>query len=745
MDFDEDEEVVIPHYARKFRMPSDPILLAEYELFKPSSATLNLRSEHNREIFAEAFIEGDLDSLENLCVKSLAKMGIRGMVPQLRDSPELMRIFYDALDVELPLRDCYMIEDQRFWRRVVLAKTLDKTLHLKRWNEFDWKSEGVSRKFVELVESCPVFVQPQEQLVELAGKVAEFVNSMHVRKLQAMPDYKFTKYLESDPEFDITSEEEDEESVSSDEPDTEEIDGEEGGEEQSSQETQAIQFWRLGSEVAENSQKAERLKRNAARQEARRQIERRRADRELRHQKLLAARYALENPEVASKKKKKKKKEPPIRDVFNINIAPEPPDDEDIKPDHRNKMLLLSRIKRYNYPDEHCHHIDLGFVRHFENMVSLTLEFLGPPDVKDYHSRYMKFSYGDMVRLGRGVRCLTNLTTFRLRNSMLNQRKLSILARSLRSMELLEEVDFGYDQMADDCSEALGILLNRMRMYRILQLEYNRLGNNTAMVLNKALSEAHDGVLEYLGLAHNSLTELALHNVLRGISGTHHVLALNISGIDTVKGSVGREIGNLLRNHTPLRSLEMASVNIGPVQGLQLVRSLEKNDRILYMDCRECDLDPDQEFEVDIIVRRNNYIYENMHHGENLCEVVKERRHPIVKQIEEDYELRKDCLRMRPPFSSSSESEVLEVVEEKPEVEEEQDIWAILGINTKATIASEREPSIYMRRSTARVSALNPTLFFYNPNLYDIEQFRQGVHLPGPGNRFFYLQQHKMP
>lgn len=97
-------EVELPHYAQKFRLPSDPVLLATYELFKPSRQTRNLYSERNREIFAEAFIEGDVDTLGKLCVKSLAKLGIRGISPTLQANTELMRTYYDALDVELPLR-----------------------------------------------------------------------------------------------------------------------------------------------------------------------------------------------------------------------------------------------------------------------------------------------------------------------------------------------------------------------------------------------------------------------------------------------------------------------------------------------------------------------------------------------------------------------------------------------------------------------------------------------------------------
>ncbi|XP_043654285.1 uncharacterized protein LOC122620745 [Drosophila teissieri] len=744
MDFEEDEEVVQPHYAHKFRTPTDPLLLATYELFKPSHQTLNLYSERNREIFAEAFIEGNLDTLVNLCVKSLAKLGIRGISPTLQANPQLMRIFYDALDVELSLRDCYLIEDQRFWRRVVLSKTLDKTLHLKRWNEFDWKSEAVSRKFVEQVESCPVNVKPQRRLAQLAEIVWEYVNSMHIRKLQALPDYAFSKHLESEPDEDISSESSDEEEISSDEPDTDiDDEGEEEQKSSSSSSEAAITFWRAETEDEDTIRRNARRQRNANRQHARDAIARKREDRKERKKSRQENLDAIKNPDPLAKKKKKKKKEPPIRDVFSINVDPEEVDDEDTKPDQRNKQLMLERVKRYNYPDAHCHHIDLGFVRYFKNMVSLTLEFLGPPNVKDYHSRYMKFSDGDMVRLSRGLRNLQNLKTFRLRNSRLSMKKFRILARALQSLDSLEEVDFGFDQMTDECSEGLSYLLKRPMMYRIIQLEHNKLGANSAIVLGEALSQSQVGVLEYLGLAHNPLNELALHSLITCLIGTPHVWALNISGINTTQGSFARDIGILLRSHTPLMSLEMAAINIGNSQGNQILRSLEKNTRVLYADFRECELSIDQEFEVDMIVRRNNYINENLHHGENLCKVVQDRRQPIVQRIEQDFARRKECLEVRPKFSSSSKESIPEVIDEKKEVEEEGDFWAMLARWNQPAVSEVRESH------TSKDSHLSPTAqpqsFVYEPNKFDLGQFRESVFLPGPGNRFFYLQKNKTP
>lgn len=159
------------------------------------------------------------------------------------------------------------------------------------------------------------------------------------------------------------------------------------------------------------------------------------------------------------------------------------------------------------------------------------------------------------------------------------------------------------------------------------------------------------------------------------------------------------------------------------------------------MDCRECDLDIDQEFEADIIVRRNNYILKNMHHGENLCAVVKDRRHPIVQRIEDYNAARKECCLNRPPLLPPTVEIAPPVVEEKKE-EEERDIWAILGINIKPTVAVDTAEE---RKTVEPRSSVWLPPFVYEPNSFDLEQFRESVYLPGPGNRFFYLQKNKMP
>ncbi|XP_022225524.2 uncharacterized protein LOC111076158 [Drosophila obscura] len=777
MDLNDDDYVGQPHHARIIRMPNDLSMLALNELYKPSLNTLTLQSEQNRQVFAEAFIEGDLDTLANLCVKALARRGIRNVPQMVLERPEWMRVFYDALDIELPLNDCYFIDDQRYWQRVVWAKTSDKQLRMKSWHEYDWRAKGLSLKYVELVEDCPAAYWPEAQMAALAALIQDSVNAIHIKRLQVLPDTVFAKYDESEAEIDVSSESSEEEYISSDEADTEEDAdmGEDEGEEEevvvqkpvrkgtlTANETEQKMDTLVASDserktntlgtvqvaasyisspsqsVVSDEETAERRRarhvRNVARQELRNMVAEKsakRLERRLRREKMLEELRSTLEPRRKSKRKKA------IKGVFDIPVEPEPPDHEGQIVDKRNREICLRHLKRFNYPTELCHHIDLGFVRHFENLTSFTLEFLGTPDTnhEHYQSHQLKFSYDDMTHLAKGLLHLQQLKIFRLRNSLMDSRHLSILARALRTMDSLEIIDFGYDQMEDDCSNALQILMDRTKMVKKLQLEYNRLGVNSMEVIGLALAHHKDDFLEYLGLAHNPLRENALTKLFHHIHGTGHVRALNITGVEggPSKGAIARDIAFLLRHHHPLRRLEMAAIPLGSAVGLPLLRSLEGNRKVIYFDCRECDLDADQEFQADIIVRRNNYWVKNPP-IDDICNLIKNRKHHLIQKMEHAYGTYKECVLSRPALSHSNVSSIQEVVEEK--VEEDYDIWAVLGLKNRSTYRVEIEPS------QSSESAEVP--FVYEANKFNLEQFREFVDMPGPSNRFFYFQNNRM-
>jgi len=218
MDDSSDENCLAPLNTNTFGIPNEPDLLVEYELYKTSMGTKRLLSECHREVYTEAFIENErLGTLADLCVRALAKLGTKYIAPPVKQDSLKMRIHYDSLDVNLPLKDCYFVEDARFWRRVVLAKSSDKSLSFKKIDEYDWKGMGISLKYVELVESCPAAYWPEQQMAELGQLVRKYVQSMHIKHLQSLTDHSFSHYVESEPELDVTSDESDAPDISSDE------------------------------------------------------------------------------------------------------------------------------------------------------------------------------------------------------------------------------------------------------------------------------------------------------------------------------------------------------------------------------------------------------------------------------------------------------------------------------------------------------------------------------------------------
>ncbi|XP_017059616.1 uncharacterized protein LOC108100320 [Drosophila ficusphila] len=759
MDDEEDFDYLPPANTNRLDIPNDPALLAVYEVYKsPLEANRFIFSERNRSTFAEALNGPSVPTLAELCVRQLAKRGPAYVPASVRDDPLKMRIYYDSLDVELPLRECYFVEDASFWRRVVLAKTRDTCLCMKSLQDYDWRGKGLSLKYVELVEACPASLWPEREMSELAELIKDHVRTMEIRHLQSLTEYAFRRRIndDDDTEPDITSEESGAIEVSSDEPMTSEEGGEE--EEAEAEETESNHSGTkkvIGfntntnfvinfddddeDDVATNDRRKRRMDRNAARQKLREMNAIKQAEHEERVRRRAENRMPKE-PEPPSKRRKKKQ---PIEGVFDIRVDPEPEDGEDKVMDKRNKQKYLQHLQRLEYPEDECHHIDLSFLRHFVNLVSLHLEFLGPEVGRDYHKRHALFSLKDIVHLSRGLAALEQLKIFRLRNSRLNNIKVYPLCRALHSLPLLEVVDLGFNQMTDDCGKELGFLLERPRMLKALELEYNCLETRTMAAIAEALQQPSDSWLEYLGLAHNRMGGDSLSILCNGIKGTGHVEEINLSGIEANPHTFVQEIGELVRHHDPLRRLKMVAIPLSSKLGNKLICALNANMNITEFDCRECDLDEDQELDADLAIRRNVFMQESTFMRDtarfpstsDLLEFSKTVRHPMVQKIEEDMARKKECLENYPPPTPSaiSTKTVSLVVQES-----EYDIWRVLGI-TQNKPTKESSPPVEPEKKESVVSFQVPEPFNYDPNSFDLDQFREHVSQLGPSNRHSYF------
>ncbi|XP_046868714.1 uncharacterized protein LOC6637778 [Drosophila willistoni] len=609
-----------------------------------------------------------------------------------------MRIYYDSLNVDLPLKKCFEVDDMLYWRRVVLAKSSSQVLKLKKWNDYDWKSKGVSLKYVELVENCPAEFWPEKKMAHLAGLVKGSVKSMHIRRLKPLPATAFAHYMDSDSELDVTSSSSEMEEISSDEPDTEEenedVEGEREDHETStdiiSQDSSDDSVRRVDiytsrefSIVQADKQRVDRViarhGRNEARQQLRNICAKRKAERDGRRQRreiirqMLDAATKLSLRKTATKKNKMK-----IKGVFDTPVEPEPSDRVDKIRDMRNK-------------ENYCDALDV-MTTHRNTVITLISAL-----VEHYQRRYLKFSFDDISRLSKGLRTLENLKIFRLRNSPLHKEQLLVLARALRTLNMLEEVDFGYDLIPDDCCIALSTLLQRKKILKVLQLEYNKLGKSCMEAIVFALSEYEgDEPLDYLGLAHNPITSGGLSSLIRFMVHSKHVEKLNISAIEVAREIVANEVCRLLRLHSRLRHLDMAALPLDPSAGVAILRAIKSNSNILYIDCRDCDLGEDAEFEIDILIRQN------------ICNLLMNRKHPIVEKIQGEQKKKTGFVKNR-LNQSPSKTSLTKAVEVKRDTAEDYDIWADLGVKSQ------------------------------------LPRFRQFVHQPGPSNRYYYIKNNRGP
>lgn len=764
----EDNDNGLPVGLPTFGIPNDPLFRAVYDLYRPPEGSFRMMlSERNRDTFPEAFIEHErVGTLAELCVRALAKRGTMHIVEPVRLNPLWQRIHYDSIDVNLPLRECYFVADARFWKRVVLAKSTEQCLSLKGLDDYDWRGKGMSIKYVELVEACPASLWPQQEMTELAELIRDYVRCMDIRHLQSLSEFSFRRmeWHSSDTEPEVSSEVSDGIEISSDElstPMSKSTEGEEEEEAELPKKTivrdQTLIAFNVLAEYADSDESTSDMERKEARRNrnaARQKLRELKVAQEAEHERRKLRRVTLMQraPEPPAKRRRRPK---PVTGIFDIAVEPEPDDGEDKILDHRNKTKYLQFLKQCDYDEDTCHHIDLSFVGHFVNLVSLNLEFLGPEAGTSYHKRHLRFSLKDMVHLAKGLAKLQKLQIFRLRNSHLNAFKLYPLCRVLRALPELQVVDFGYDQMTDDCGPYLGILLDRKVMLKALELEYNQLDMKAAAAIGVALQRTTDSKLQYLGLAHNRLSCGALCHLCERIVGTEHVEELNLSAIGLAFPRVFvEEVGRLLRNHKPLRRLEMVATPLNADLRRELICALESNPNIIYFDCRECDFEEDEEFEADMIVRRNMAMTENIYVRDTeqfpdtaaLLEHAKSLRHPRVTRIEEAVAQQKECFRNYPTWKSSRAS-----IEDVPVVEKEEsdyDIWTVIARQAQQNSLGVQLGNLTEKTSTliepasqkiSQSSSPRSGVFSFDPNNFTIEQFREHVYQPGPGNRYNYF------
>ncbi|XP_069964169.1 uncharacterized protein [Bactrocera oleae] len=733
-------------------IPQEHDLLIAYDVYRPSLETRALKSEQGRTMYAEIFIENPkLGPLRDLCTSTLSQAYTPKQLPLIAEDPLKLRLYYDSLRLDLPLEECYDITDQKYWRRFVLSKNENITLTFKK--EYNWRSLGLSMKFVELVEACPAEYWPLDEMQPIAVKIKDFVEEMHIRRLQSMSERFFKEHIHLDDSEESESDSTDVESMTvTPRSAVFTLDEELGSEEEEVKSTRGknkhilaaretstleemsevckteeeLEWERMYGEImAERKERTRVLREEQQKRRAERQ-ERQRV-REL--QKIITP-PPVEEPVVGKKKKKKFR----AKGVFDMVVEPPEEDEEYLVVDRRNLERQLKTIKKLVYPTRLCHHVSLRFLRFFDNLVNFTIEFRGPDMKRDFHERHLKFSYADIEGLAYGISFLQKLKIFRLRCSYMDARKLYILAKSLKCLQSIETIDFGYDCLDDDCGLGLFELFRHTNSIKSLELEHNLIGAHALHFLAIGLSQ-YGGQLEYLGLGGNPLGDWGLHELSRKVFGTQNITHLNVRTSQMTQSAIICCIANEFLKHLPLRSLDLRAVPISQQAGIEILKVLQFNTTIMNLDARDCQLDADLEIDIDIILKRNQYIAENPYLNdytkttEEINEYVNRIKNPILLRAIDAVEKRAECLKNRPPeFLPDAE----ENYEEQSESTTQRNIESI-------SKSISNVDAVSLSPSSSVDGDLQNTPFVYDPNSFTEEEFLEHVYLPGPGERYYFF------
>ncbi|XP_055919677.1 uncharacterized protein LOC129951509 [Eupeodes corollae] len=344
---------------------------------------------------------------------------------------------------------------------------------------------------------------------------------------------------------------------------------------------------------------------------------------------------------------------------------------------------------REDFPLEDCHHVDLSILGSLCNLTSLNIAFAPPKLDRNYHDRFFNFSYVDIQNLARGISELKNLRVFKLRGSRMDSIKFSTILEALQTI-FVEELEFFFCQLDDNCGEALYKYLLSTKTLNHLDLTGNYFKDKTIDYLSDGLKRSYSK-LTHLFLSNNPIADESLCKLTKTLEAYAHLKILKLSGIKCDNlGASG--IVRLVRQNTPLVQLDIIAIRMN---GDDLIAALNRNLKIQQIICQGCGLTLEEEFNVEILLKRNRFIKENPYIGDitktkedDFNAFINRIKDPIYIKTLEDKEIHKECSRKK--YLTD-----IETLNEKEERKEKQQ--QLHEVSKYASTESDLKHQIYIK------------------------------------------------
>lgn len=440
--------------------PEDKDAMNAYEVYKSSFETRLLKSEADKRIYADALIHPTgFAPLWYLCGKVLSKMyEPNELIDLVKNDPIILRSYYETLSIDLPLDKCYYIDDERYWKRYVLAYHKDSSMQVKK---IDWKNKGITMKFEKHLQQLSAEYWDEAAMESLSNKIKFYVTDLHIEHLRSIEERTLLKYVKRD---DICSSSSSSTTISSSNDSIkeqreaekeEEIETKSEGSRKSSirssrsssnrrvflgpamneyaykqpmdnimaissgasvyttwnynlKSTNSMWFDANDAELEDKSIRNEKRVAQRLRRQKRAECKERKqiAEEQAKVEAEAAARVAEENAakdRLAKRRSARNKKKGDIEmiSVFDMEVEPPEEDDDSVASNalNKDKIKQLQVAMRDPAIADYCHHVDLRLLKYFPFLTTLSIAFNGPPPPAKYEDWYFHVSTRDIERL----------------------------------------------------------------------------------------------------------------------------------------------------------------------------------------------------------------------------------------------------------------------------------------------------------------------------------------------------------
>lgn len=186
---------------------------------------------------------------------------------------------------------------------------------------------------------------------------------------------------------------------------------------------------------------------------------------------------------------------------------------------------------------------------------------------------------------------------------------MDMLLNSFQPSVNLSHFDFSNCSLTGDSAISLGFFIAKSGTLKHIELQGNLLDVQGIRCIAYGLQKTASTDM-YLGLSRNPMGNDGITELGAGLCKGKNVSELNISGVD-VQNEGAYRVAHIVQLGSSLKKINISCIKFSENAGDALVAAMKDNRSILDLECRGCDLTEKQEFNLGLLVQRNQFYAKN--------------------------------------------------------------------------------------------------------------------------------------